>query len=257
MLSLEGRKALVTGAARGIGRATAASLAELGADVAMLDLHHAEDQLRASADYLAQTYGVNAVSLTADVADAYSVAGAFGTIEREMGTIDIVVSNAGIMIEDNPDADVGGWNKVLAVNLTGMLLVSREGANMMKEHCHGGSLVLIGSMSGRIINRMPPGSRYPVSYHVSKAGVAHLAKALAMDYAPFGIRVNSVSPGYILSGLPDTWPKERLDWLSSTVPMQRLGTLDEIVGPIVFLASDLSSYATGSEVVVDGGYCVW
>ena len=257
MLTLQGRKALVTGAARGIGCATAAGLAELGADVAILDLPNTHEQLASNAGYISQTFGVKVLPLTGDVADAGSVTDAYKTIQREMGTIDVVVSNAGIMLENTPDSDLADWNRVLGVNLTGMLLVSREAANIMKEHGHGGSIVLISSMSGRIINRMRPGSRYGVSYHTSKAGVTHLAKALAMDYAPFGIRVNSVSPGYILSGIPDTWPKEELDWLASTVPMQRLGTLDEIVGAIVFLATDLAVYATGSEIVVDGGYCVW
>jgi NAD(P)-dependent dehydrogenase (short-subunit alcohol dehydrogenase family) len=222
-----------------------------------MDLPHTRSQLESNAAHIGDRFGVAALALTGDVTDETSVSDAYATIERDMGTIDVVFSNAGIMIEDTPDIDLADWNRVLQVNLTGMLLVSRTAANMMKAHGHGGSIILMSSMSGRIVNRMPPGGRYGVSYYASKAGVSHLAKVLAMDYAPFGIRVNSISPGYILSGVPDAWPKEQLDWLASTVPMQRLGTLDEIVGPVVFLASDLAAYATGTDILVDGGYCVW
>jgi NAD(P)-dependent dehydrogenase (short-subunit alcohol dehydrogenase family) len=113
------------------------------------------------------------------------------------------------------------------------------------------------SMSGIIVNRAPPGARYGPGYTATKAAVRHLAKTMAMDYAPQNIRVNSISPGIILSGLHDGWGEAFFESAPKDVPLQRFGTLDEIVGIVAYLASDLATYATGSDFVVDGGYTVW
>ena len=182
----------------------------------------------------------------------------FSTIIDNFGTIDIVHNNAGIALDgDNPDIPIEKWAKILDVNLTGILLVARAAANLMKAHGHGGSIVNTASISAHIINRGREGDRYSPGYTATKAAVMHLTKAMAMDYVGDGIRVNSISPGYILSGLHDEWDPAILEWFASTVPMKRLGSLDEVIGVTVFLASDLSTYATGMDVIVDGGYCVW
>ena len=112
-------------------------------------------------------------------------------------------------------------------------------------------------MSGHIINRVPDGARYAPGYPATKAAVRHLAKSMAMDYAQYNIRFNSVSPGIILSGLHDGWDPEVLLKQAKEIPLGRFGSLDEIVGTVCYLASDLSSYSTGSDIIADGGYTVW
>lgn len=258
MLSLKNKKAFVTGACGGIGRSSAAALAELGADVAIMGRPSRQQKLNEIAEFIAKKHGVHVITVIGDVSKEESVREMYAEIVAEFGTIDIIHSNAGITtLEDNPDMDLTLWQRILDNNYTGMLLVAREGAKIMKAHGHGGSIILTASMSAHVINRRPAEQRYSIAYTSTKAAVKHLAKALAMDYVKCNIRVNSISPGYICSGLHDTFPQERLDYMASTVPMQRFGTLDEVVGSVVFLASDLSSYQTGSDIVCDGGYCVW
>jgi sorbose reductase len=258
MLSLKHKKALVTGAAGGIGRSSAAALAELGADVAIMGRPSRQQKLNEIADFIAKKHGVRVIAVTGDVSNEESVKKMYAEIVDKFGTVDIVHSNAGMISkEDNPDMDLAVWQRMLDTNYTGMLLVSREGAKIMKAHGHGGSIILTASISAHSINRRKTGERYNTAYTSTKAAVKHLAKALAMDYVDYNIRVNSISPGYIWSGIHDEVPQERLEYCASTVPMRRFGTLDEIVGSVVYLASDLSSYHTGSDIVMDGGHCVW
>ncbi|GAA0182883.1 SDR family oxidoreductase [Clostridium sediminicola] len=256
--SLKGKKAFVTGAAGGIGRSSAAAMAELGADVAIMDIQPKEQQLKECAKDISERYGIRVLPIVGDVSDEASVIKMYDEIVKEFGTIDIVHSNAGIgTMDDNCDISLESWNKMLAVNQTGMLLIARTGANIMKEHGHGGSIIITASMSASIVNKFPANNLTMVAYTATKAAVEHMTKALAINYVEHGIRINSISPGYILSGLHDQLPKEFLDFTSSTVPMQRYGTLDEIVGVIALLATDLSSYMTGSDVIADGGYTIW
>jgi sorbose reductase len=258
MLSLKNKIAFVTGAGGGIGRSSAAALAELGADIAIMDIPSKQQELDENAEFIRKKHGVRVITITGDVSNEESVQKMYAEIVAEFGTVDIIHSNAGIISpEDNPDMDLTLWQRMLDVNYTGMLIVAREGAKIMKAHGHGGSIILTASMSGVIINRKKTGERYSVAYTSTKAAVRHLAKALAMDYVTYNIRVNSISPGYIDSGLNDQVKPERLELYRSTVPMQRFGTLEEVVGSIVYLASDLSSYHTGSDIVMDGGHCTW
>jgi sorbose reductase len=259
MLSLKNKKALITGAAGGIGRSSAAALAELGADIAIMGRPSRQQKLDEIAEFITKKHGVRVITVTGDVSNEESVKKMYVEIVDKFGTIDIIHSNAGILTkEDNPDIDLTAWQRMLDTNYTGMLLVAREGAKIMKAHGHGGSIILTASISAHRINRRKNGERYTTAYTSTKAAVKHLAKALAMDYVNYNIRVNSISPGYIWSGIHDEFiPQERLDYMAASVPMQRFGTLDEVVGSIVYLASDLSSYQTGSDIVCDGGYCVW
>jgi sorbose reductase len=258
MLSLKNKKAFVTGAGGGIGRSSAAALAELGADVAIMDIPSKQQTLDEIAEFIANKHGVQVIAVTGDVSNEESVQKMYAEIIDKFGTVDIVHSNAGIIArEDNPDIDLAVWQRMLNINYTGMLIVAREGAKIMKAHGHGGSVILTASISAHIINRKKAGERYTTAYTSTKAAVKHLAQALAMDYVNFNIRVNSISPGYICSGIHDEFTEERLEYMASSVPMKRIGTLDEVVGGIVYLASDLSSYQTGSDIVCDGGYCVW
>jgi sorbose reductase len=261
MISLKGKVALVTGAGGGIGRSTAAGFAELGASVALMDIPQKEEELKRNCRDIEERYNAKAMYVVGDVSDPKSVDDFVGEVVKKFGTIDVVHNNAGIGIAgDDSDIDIDTWNRVVAVNQTGILLVGRACANIMKEHKHGGSIVNTASMSGLIVNRLPRGSRYGVVYPATKAAVIHMTKAMAMDYVEHDIRFNSVCYGYIVSGLHDVkagFPEEAFDDMRETTPMNRLGTLSDAVGCVMYLATDLSAFATGSTVVVDGGYCVW
>lgn len=258
MISLKGKKAVITGGAGGIARAVSVAFAELGADVALLDIPAVAEELQKNCGYLEQTYGVTAVPVIGDVSDEESVGRAFAQMEEKLGTIDIVFSNAGITCTGLDDADIAldTWKKMLDVNLTGMLLVDRAGAELMKRHGHGGSIINTASMSAHIINRRPAMTSQP-GYTTSKAGVRQLTRALAISYVNDGIRVNSISPGYVMSGLHRGVKDDVLDFNVSMVPIKRFARLDEVVGAVVYLASDMSTYCIGTDLVFDGGYTIW
>ena len=261
MFSLKGKVALVTGAAGGIGRSTAAAFAEMGAAVALMDIPQKEELLAQNAADIRERYGAEAMYVTGDVSIEADVKSFVGEVASAYGTIDVVHNNAGIGVAgDDSNIPLEQWDRVVAVNQTGILLVGRTCANLMIEHGHGGSIVTTSSMSGLIVNRHKPNSRYGVVYPATKAAVEHMTKAMAMDYCRFGIRFNSVCYGYILSGLHDVksgFPLDAFDNMAADTPMGRMGTLEEAVGCVAYLASDLSTFATGSTVVVDGGYTVW
>jgi len=261
MLSLKGKSALVTGAGGGIGRSTAAGFAELGAKVCLMDVPQKETELKQFCKEIGERYDAQTMYVLGDVSDPASVDAFVKEASGAFGTIDVVHNNAGIgLAGDDSNVDIELWNKVVAVNQTGILLVGRACANLMVEHGHGGSIVCTSSISGLIVNKKPMGSSYGVVYPATKAAVEHMTKAMAMDYVERGVRFNSVCYGYILSGLHKVeagFPVEAFKDMCETTPMNRMGRLDETVGCVMYLASDLSSYATGSTVVVDGGYCVW
>lgn len=261
MLSLEGKVALVTGAAGGIGRSTAAAFAEIGAKVALMDIPQRADVLARNVSEIKSRFGGDVMYVTGDVSDEASVKSFVNDVVKAYGTIHIVHNNAGVgLAGDDSNIPIEQWNRIVAINQTGILLVGRTCANLMIEHRHGGSLITTSSMSGLIVNRLPEGSRYGVVYPATKAAVEHMTKAMAMDYCKFGIRFNSVCYGYIISGIHDVkagFPEEAFDHMAESTPMGRVGMLDETVGCVVYLASDLSTFATGSTVVVDGGYTVW
>lgn len=261
MFNLKGKAALVTGAGGGIGRSTAAAFAEMGAKVALMDIPQKEESLKQNVADIKERYGAEAMYVMGDVSDEASVKKFVGEVVNAYGTIDIVHNNAGIgLAGDDSNIPVEQWNRIVGVNQTGILLVGRTCANIMKEHKHGGSIVNTSSMSGLIVNRLPAHSHYGVVYPATKAAVEHLTKAMAMDYCDYGIRFNSVCYGYIISGLHDVksgFPVEAFDSMAADTPMGRTGSLEEAVGCVTYLASDLSTFATGSTVVVDGGYTVW
>lgn len=258
MISLKGKKAVLTGGAGGIARAVSAAFAELGADVALLDLPSTEQEMKKNCGYLAGRYGVRALAIACNVSEEASVQNAFSIVEQEFGTVDIVFSNAGITCTglDNAQITMETWKKMLDVNLTGMLLVDRAGAEMMKRHGHGGAIINTASMSAHIINRRPTMTAQP-GYASTKAGVRQLTRAMAISYADQGIRINSISPGYVMSGLHQSVSKEDLEFNASTVPLKRFASLDEVVGAVVYLASDMSTYCIGTDLIFDGGYTAW
>ena len=251
-IDLQGKSALITGASRGIGRATALALAEVGADVIVTARSAAE--LETLADEIRQK-GTRAIAIASDISDFSSLGHLVSRGIAEFGHLDILVNNAGIC-RNTPSEDVTDeeWRLVMSIDLDGVFYGCREVARVMLKQ-GAGTIINIGSMSGIISNRPQP----QAAYNTAKAGVIHLTKSLAGEWASRGVRVNCISPGYI--GTPMTklgleTPEWRETWLSST-PMGRLGEPVEVASVAVFLASSASSFMTGSNVVVDGGYTSW
>ena len=244
--------AFVTGAGSGIGQAIALGLAEAGADVACFDL--------AASGSLSQTLekvralGRKALAVPGDVTKADDLAAAVEKTERGLGRISVAVNCAGIAnataAEGMPTAQ---WQKVIDVNLTGVFLSCQAEGRVMLPRKRG-SIINIASMSGTIVNR----GLLQVHYNASKAGVIHLSKSLAMEWADRGIRVNAISPGYTLTPMnlrPEV--AEQTKKFAADTPMGRMATPEEMVGPAVFLASQASSFVTGIDLVVDGGFICW
>lgn len=262
MLSLKGKTALVTGGAGGIGRSCAAALAELGADVALVDVAGKEKALEENCSFLCTKSGVKADAFCCDVSDENEVVQTVADVIGRFGRLDVVFSNAGIGGKNDcaPYMELSEWKKVLDVDLTGMFLVDRTCANAMKELGNGGTIINTASMSGHIVNKAGRVgmARHMAAYSAAKAGVIQLTKSIAASYVEDHIRCNSISPGMILSGLHDNMDMNALlDFVDDLVPMKRFASLDEIVGIVVYLATDLSSYATGSDFIVDGGVTIW
>ena len=256
MLSLKGKVALITGAAGGIGRSTAAAMAELGAKVMLMDMPQTEENLKLFVTQIKDRYGAEAAYVTGDVTDPQSIQAFVDKTVEVFGTIDILHNNAGIGGGgDNAEIALDIWNKVVAVNLTGPLLVAQAVVRVMKEHKHGGSIVTTASMSGVVVNTGP-------GYASTKAGVRHLTDSLAMALAKDGIRCNSVCYGYILSGMhenmgaPDpSFVEGMYKHFEESTPMGMMGSLSDAVGCVVYLASDLARFTTGTSIICDGGYC--
>jgi NAD(P)-dependent dehydrogenase (short-subunit alcohol dehydrogenase family) len=249
---LSGRVAVVTGGGRGIGLAIGETLAQAGADVVIAELK-AEDGDRAAAAL--RTAGRSALAIEADVRDPGRVDEMVEQVVARYGRVDILVNNAGIARNTPAEATSNEeWREILDVNLNGVFWCCRAvGARMLARG--SGTIVNVASMSGSIVNRPQP----QAAYNVSKAAVVMLTKSLAAEWAGRGVRVNSVSPGYIdteMNRRGAITPAWRSTWLEMT-PMGRLGQPVEIARAVWFLASDASAFATGTDLIVDGGYTAW
>ncbi|MDR1206203.1 MAG: SDR family oxidoreductase [Peptococcaceae bacterium] len=265
MLSLKGKTAFVTGGAGGIGSSSAAGLAEIGANVMLMDIPSQEETLKKYARQIADRYGTKASYVVGDVADEKGVADMINKTVAELGSLDVCFSNAGVgLAPDNPSQmPLDIWQKMLDINLTGMFLVGRTAAlKMLELKNKSGSLIFTASMSGHIINKNQSGKdhHHMAAYAATKSATVALAKSFAMNYAYANIRANSISPGLMHSGLHkkfgmdlSTFPETGYD----AIPLDRWGTMDEIIGLIAYLASDMSSYVTGADIIIDGGYTVW
>ncbi|MBE7182805.1 MAG: SDR family oxidoreductase [Methylobacterium mesophilicum] len=250
---LDGKTAVVTGAARGIGLSAVEALAEAGATVVLTDMN--EELLRGAVESLAAK-GCKVEGERLDVTDARAVEAVCETILARHGRVDVLVNNAGIAISNHPAETMADdvWNKVIDVNLNGVFWCCRAFGKAMLER-GAGVIVNVGSMSGFIVNR----PQEQANYNASKAGVHHLTRSLAAEWGARGVRVNSVAPTYIeteMNAYVYDDPEMYRHWVGGT-PMNRLGRTDEVASVILFLASDASSLMTGSIVLADGGYVCW
>jgi len=247
LFDVAGRKALVTGAGRGIGRVLALALAEAGCDVSILeiDMKNAESVVKDI-----KKLGRKGIAFRADITKKEQVDKAFAGTVKELGRLDICVNNAGISIqkpaEEMPEED---WDSILDINLKGVFLCCQAAARIMIPQ-QKGSIINIASMSGIAVN-VP---QRQAAYNASKAGVAMLSRSLAVEWAQYGIRVNSISPGYIKTEMTMSSMTRLFPMWESLTPMGRLGEPEELRAAMLYLASDGSSYVTGHDLVVDGGY---
>ncbi len=250
---LDDKTALITGGGRGIGLACARALAEAGAAVVIAD-HDPSVGASGKAELAGHGLDVDVVKM--DVTRSEEVDAVAEQMARDRGGIDILVNNAGIARSDTPAEETTDehWLNVIDVNLNGVFWCCRAfGKEMLNKG--GGAIVNIGSMSGQIVNKPQPQS----FYNASKAGVHHLTKSLAAEWATRGVRVNAVAPTYIETPLTKFGMEDQRlypVWMENT-PMARVGQPDEIASVVLFLASDASSLMTGSIVVADGGYTCW
>ncbi|MDY8108746.1 SDR family oxidoreductase [Fulvimarina sp. 2208YS6-2-32] len=253
LFDLSGRVALVTGAGSGIGQRIAMGLAQSGADVALID-RRTDGGLAETANFIAGT-GRRSVEIAADVTSQTALSDAVQRAEAELGSLRLAVNAAGIAnAAPCEEMDEAQYQTLMDINMKGVWLSCRAEARAMLAHGKGGSIVNIASMSGVIVNR----GLNQVHYNASKAGVIHMSKSMAMEWVDRGIRVNSISPGYTATPM-NTRPEmvHQTKEFESQTPMQRMASVDEMVGPAIFLLSDAASYCTGVDLLVDGGFCCW
>jgi NAD(P)-dependent dehydrogenase (short-subunit alcohol dehydrogenase family) len=249
---LDGKVAVVTGAARGIGFAVAELLAKAGADLALIDLNA---ELGPAAAEKVGASGRRTVFYAADLREPAASVGLVDKVAGDFGRIDILVNCVGI----NPNTDVleispEEWREVQDVNVNAMFFTNQAFARHMAKH-GGGSIVAIGSNSGFTVDKPQPQAHY----NASKAAVHQMVKSLAVELAPFKIRVNAVAPGYTLTEMTKLGLSKR-EWVEvweEMTPMKRFAEPDEIAHAVLFLASDAASYCTGTILLVDGGYTCW
>lgn len=265
-MKLKGKVAVVTGGARGLGRAYVLHLAKLGADVVINDV-----DLNAAAEYHealsaatvmeeVEALGGRALGIVADVADQDAVNGMFEEALSAFGHIDILVNNAGGALNTPPNnsaatADMAHYQYIMDINLTGTIYCCQAASRPMKEQ-RSGRIVNVSSQAGLWSGRTGGG----MAYKVAKAGIAHYTRSLAAELGPYNINVNSIAPGWILSSRAVAGGRDRgemRDRLLEQIPLGRMGLPEDCAKVVEFLVTDLSDYVTGQCIPVCGGYVAW
>ena len=246
VFDLTDQRAIVTGASRGLGRHFALTLARAGAEVVLTA--RGIDRLEAVVKEI-EGFGGSAIAVQVDVADGESVRRCVETAENTLGPVDILVNNAGIAVTkpmlEHTEED---WNSVLDTNLKGVWLMAQEVARRMVHREQGGSIINIASVLGeRGIAQLP-------GYCASKGGIINLTRAMAVELAPYGIRVNTIAPGYIETDMNrEFFATQAGQRLIKRIPQRQLGQVEDLDGVLLLLASDASRYMTGSVITIDGG----
>jgi len=242
------KRILVTGGAQGIGKCVAEIMADCGAYVGILDINGDK------ASQVAQSIGKNAFAITCDVTNPVQVKSAFNEFVHHFGGLDAVFNNAGIVIHNDAEkVSPEEFQQVIDVNINGVFYVAQAAANEFIRAGTGGSIVNTASMSGSIVN-IP---QRQTSYNTSKAAVVHLTKSLAVEWAEKGIRVNSISPGYIAGEMTGVIQADWRKFWEELIPFHRMGTADELAGAVIYLISEASSYTSGANMIIDGCFtCV-
>ncbi|KAF1349041.1 reductase with broad range of substrate specificity [Delphinella strobiligena] len=251
LLSLKGKVVVVTGASgpRGMGIEAARGCAEMGANVAITYAGRKEGGENNAAS-LEKEYGIKAKAYKLDIASWESAQQLVADVIKDFGQIDAFIANAGRTADAGVlEGSVEAWHEVIQTDLNGTLYCAKAVGPHFKKNGKG-SFVITASMSGHIAN-FP---QEQTSYNVAKAGCIHLARSLANEWRDFA-RVNSISPGYIDTGLSDFVEKDVQDLWMSMIPMGRNGDAKELKGAYVYFASDASTYTTGADLLIDGGYC--
>jgi len=264
---LRGKVAIVTGGTGILGQHFCAGLAESGANIAVVDL--LADEAHELAQILIEKYGVKAIGCGCDVSDTISVQAMVAEVVTEFGEINILHNNAAAKSDDLDaffapfeEYSLDQWRKIMAVNLDGMFLIAQAVGRQMLKQGKGGSIIQTASIYGVMApdQRIYEGSFYldreintPAVYTASKAAIVGLTKHLASYWALYNIRVNTLTPGGTESGQNEEFNKR----YSARVPMGRMANADEMVGALLYLASDASSYVTGQNIIVDGGLNCW
>lgn len=248
--SLEGKIAVVTGGNRGIGRGIADGFADAGALV-VIAARDAEKSAAAVAEI--EAAGGKAFVVATDVSERDSLQALHDEVVERFGTVDVLVNNAGIGFHaDALELDDTEWRRLFDTNLDAVWKASQIFGRTMTAK-GSGTIVNVGSMSGLIVNR----PQWHSPYGISKAAVHHLTRSLAAEWATKGVRVNAIAPGYVQTEIASTEYEDYRHYWRDEVPMQRYGAVEEIAPTALYLASDASSFMTGSVVVIDGGYTLW
>lgn len=249
VFQLSGKTVLITGASNGLGKHFANCMGSAGASVVLASrrtslLDDVTEELKAN--------GISAMSLHMDVTNSDSITSAFNEARALSGGIDVLVNNAGISCTASIlEQDEASWDAVLDTNLKGSFMVAREAARHMKADNRAGSIINIASIAGL------RQAGHLAAYGASKAGLIHLTKSMALELARFRIRVNALAPGYILTDLNrEFFARKSGDALVRRIPQRRLGKPSDLDGALLLLASDASSYMTGSVIAIDGGHLV-
>ena len=246
LFDLTGKKALVTGGAVGIGRGCAVALARAGADVAIVDLDEKAGPI--AADRIKAT-GSDAIFIPCDVTKKDQVGDMVRQVVERFGRLDIGVNNAGIAILGaDEELDQADWDKVIAVNLTGVFLCAQaEAQQMLRQEPVEGKIINIASMSATIAN-------CNASYDASKAGVVHMTRTLAAEWGRFNINVNCLSPSYVLTPMHASTPTVVRQRIRELTPLGHVERPEDLHGAVIFLAAAASNYVTGHDLMVDGGH---